>query len=250
MERLHKYIARCGAASRRKAESLIAMGQVRVNGRTVTEMGVQIDPGQDRVELRDQILTPVREKLYYAFHKPKGVLTALSDSRGRPDLSRYIPGGLGLFPVGRLDLMSEGLLLLTNDGELANRLIHPRYKVEKKYIVTAGGTVNAHKLRQLRQGVVLEDGSRTLPAGVRKLSAAEGGAVLEFILREGKKRQIRRMCLAADLSVLELKRVAIGPVQLSDLPAGALRKLTEEEIRALKDGRQNAAPTNAAYTVP
>jgi 23S rRNA pseudouridine2605 synthase len=251
LERLHKYIARCGAASRRKAESLIAMGQVRVNGQVVTEMGILIDPGKDRVELQNLVLKPIREKYYYALNKPKGVLTALSDSRGRPDLSRYIPARLGLFPVGRLDLMSEGLLLLTNDGEMANRLIHPRYKVEKTYIVTAVGEWSAQKLRQLRQGVTLEDGSRTLPAKVRKLSETERGTVLEFILREGKKRQIRRMCLAVELSVLELRRVAIGPVRLSVLPVGGLRKLTKEEIRMLKDccGLSHICESQVPYVI-
>jgi pseudouridine synthase len=142
---------------------------------------------------------------------------------------------LGLFPAGRLDFMSEGLLLLTNDGELANRLIHPKYKVEKKYIVTVGGRPTAQTLSRLRQGVLLEDGTRTLPAGVRKLSEIGSGAVLEIVLREGKKRQIRRMCLTVGHAVLELMRVAIGPIQLADLPRAGLRPLTEEEIRALKN---------------
>jgi pseudouridine synthase len=228
-------MARCGAASRRKAEALIAAGQVRVNGQVVTEMGIRIDPGKDRVELRNQTIRPIQEKYYYMLHKPKGVLTALSDSRGRPDLGRYIPERLGLFPAGRLDLASEGLLLLTNDGELANRLMHPRYKAEKKYIVTVRGRPDAQKLRRLRQGVALEDGTRTLPAGVRKLSEAEDASTLEFVLKEGKKRQIRRMCLAVGHPVLELKRVAMGPLELSDLPVGGLRKLTKKEIQALKN---------------
>jgi 23S rRNA pseudouridine2605 synthase len=186
------------------------------------------------VELGNQRIEPIREKYYYMFHKPKGVLTALTDARGRPALGDYIPDHLGLFPVGRLDLMSEGLLLLTNDGELANRLIHPRYKVEKKYIVTVGGRLDSRQLRQLRQGIVLEDGVRTLPAKVRKLSQSENTVILEIILKEGKKRQIRRMCLALGSAVLALKRVSIGPLRLADLPAAGLRGLTEKEICALK----------------
>jgi pseudouridine synthase len=234
VERLHKYIARCGAASRRKAEGLIAAGQIRVNGETVVHMGALIDPDTDRVDYRGQILRPIQKKYYYMLNKPKGVLTTLSDPHGRPTIQSYIPKNLGLFPVGRLDFMTQGLLLLTNDGELANRLIHPRYKVEKTYRVTVWGKVGPKKIHALQTGILLEEGVWTLPAKVRYISGDQRQTTLEMMIKEGKKRQIRRMCLSLGHPVTELTRISVGPVRLSDLPAAAMRALRDEEIFMLK----------------
>jgi pseudouridine synthase len=234
LERLHKFISRCGVASRRKAEALVIAGQIQVNGETATHKGSFIDPESDRVEYMGRILRPVEEKYYYMLNKPEGVLTTMDDPQGRPTVQRYMPKGVRLFSVGRLDYMSRGLLLLTNDGELANRLIHPRYQTEKTYRVTVWGRVGPKKIHTLETGVLLKDGDWTLPAKVARISGDDDQTTLEISITEGKKRQIRRMCLAVGHPVLTLIRVSIGPLQLSDLPLGAVRLLKDDEIYMLK----------------
>lgn len=237
-ERLHKILARAGVASRRDVEVMIRAGRIKVNGRTVTMPGVKIDPGQDevRVDGKTVYLKRLLEKrpVYLAFYKPAGVVTTLSDPWGRPKVTDFLRGfPERVFPVGRLDYDSEGLLLLTNDGELAHRLMHPRYKIPKTYAVWVLGRVGSEALRRLREGVLLDDGP-SQPAVVRLLQRLRGQTLLEVTITEGRKRQVRRMCDAIGHPVLKLKRLAVGALTLKGLKPGGLRELTDWEVKQLK----------------
>jgi len=232
MERLHKFLARCGVCSRRKAEELILEGKVKVNKNVVKKLGVKIDPDKDIVEVEGRIIRP-SDFVYIMLNKPAGYITSLKDEWGRPTVLELIKGiKQRVFPVGRLDLDSEGLLLLTNDGELAFRLTHPRYHVKKRYVVRAKGILTSKDLRSLKEGVELEDG-KALPAEVRVLKLEKETTLLEISLKEGRKRQIKRMFKAVGHPVLYLKRIAFGPLTLGDLPKGTFRMLTSEEVKML-----------------
>ncbi|HEY8416728.1 MAG TPA: pseudouridine synthase [Limnochordales bacterium] len=232
-ERLQKFMARCGVASRRACETLIALGRVQVNGRTVTEPGFKVDPDRDEVRVDGRVIRPASDFRYIMLHKPAGYVTTVTDPQGRPTVMALVPADRRLFPVGRLDLDTEGLLLLTDDGALAHRLTHPRYGVPKIYQARVAGAVSEEALSRLRQGVLLEDGP-TAPARVRLLRQDADGALLEIELKEGRKRQVRRMCQAVGHPVLYLKRVAFGPLRLGRLPKGRYRPLTPAEVEALK----------------
>ncbi|MEW6447539.1 MAG: pseudouridine synthase [Bacillota bacterium] len=237
-ERLHKVLARAGVASRRSVEAMVRAGRVRVNGRTVIAPGVKIDPERDEVQVdgKPVSLRRLLEKkpVYLAFYKPAGVVTTLYDPQDRPKVTDFLQGvPERVFPVGRLDYESEGLLLLTNDGQLAHRLMHPRYKIPKTYAVWVLGKVGGEALRRLREGVVLDDGP-TQPAAVRVVRRLRGRTLLEITITEGRKRQIRRMCDAVGHPVVKLKRTAIGVLMLKGLKPGRLRKLTEGEVEQLK----------------
>lgn len=232
-ERLHKFMARCGVASRRACETLIAEGRVQVNGRTVTEPGFQVDPATDEVRVDGRVLRPVVQLHYLMLHKPAGYVTTASDPQGRPTVMELVPAMPRLYPVGRLDLDTEGLLLLTNDGPLAHRLTHPRYGVPKLYRAKVAGLVVPEALERLRTGVLLDDGP-TAPARVRLLRQETGTALLELELTEGRKRQVRRMCAAVGHPVLHLRRVGFGPLRLGRLPKGAYRPLTPDEVARLR----------------
>lgn len=234
MERLQKYLAKCGVASRRQAEKLIAAGRIRVNGAIVREMGLQIDPARDEVILDDRKVEPAQQKVYLMLNKPRRVITTLSDPQRRAkvsDLLRDIKERV--YPVGRLDYHTEGLLLLTNDGEMAYRLTHPRFEVEKEYIAEVKGSVGEEALEKLRRGVLLEDGL-TSPAQVRRIAVGRNRTMLDLVIHEGRNRVVRRMCEAVGHPVLALKRVRFGPLKLEDLPSGAYRHLTPREVEALK----------------
>jgi pseudouridine synthase len=234
VERLQKYLAGCGIASRRAAERLISAGRVRVNGEIVAELGTRVEPGVDRVEVDGGLVTPPPAKVYLAVNKPPGFVTTTSDPRGRATVLDLVPSLGRLFPAGRLDADSEGLLLLTNDGELANRVMHPRYGCEKEYRALVRGTPTLQALEQLRNGIDLEEG-RTAPARVAADGPAEGGRHwLRVTLREGRKRQVRRMLAAVGLPVERLQRVRIGPLQLGNLPPGRSRPLGRSEVAALR----------------
>jgi 23S rRNA pseudouridine2605 synthase len=239
MMRLQKAMAWAGVASRRASERLIRQGRVRVNGEVVTEMGVQVDPDRDRITVDDELIAIASQRQYIKLHKPAGYLSVLHDERGRPDLSDLVPNLESVHPIGRLDLDSEGLILLTDDGALTQRLAHPRYEHEKEYLVLVHGTPGEDALQRLREGIVLED-SVTAPAEVSRLAstvcgpAPSGSSYLRFVLREGRKRQIRRMCAAVGHPVERLIRVRIGPIELGDLPPGAHRHLTETELERLR----------------
>lgn len=232
LERLQKVIARAGVCSRRKAEELIAAGRVRVNGRVVTELGTKVDARADRIEVDGVSVAGAQPRRYYALNKPAGVVTTAFDPQGRRSVLELLPKEVRLFPVGRLDYQTEGLLLLTNDGALAHRLAHPSYGVEKEYVVVVAGRVGPQALKTLREGVPLDDGM-TLPAQVRVLERGKDWTRLALTLKEGRNRQIRRMGEAVGHPVLALRRVRYGPILLGDLPAGRWRRLSRDEVRAL-----------------
>jgi 23S rRNA pseudouridine2605 synthase len=228
--RLAKYLAHAGVASRRSAESMIASGRVRVDGAVVTDPALQV--GQDsEVVLDDHALDGPEPRVAYAVNKPVGVVSTARDTHGRPTVVALVPsGGLRLYPVGRLDADSSGLILLTNDGQLANRLTHPSFEVSKTYHVKlGGGRVGEGALGALRDGVQLDDGP-TGPARVRRLR----GSVIELTIREGRNRQVRRMCAAVGHPVLELQRVGFGSLRLGRLASGGYRRLTDAELEQLR----------------
>jgi pseudouridine synthase len=234
VERLQKYLARSGIGSRRTAETLIAAGRVAVNGQVVTEQGVRVAAGTDIVEVDGRRAEPSTRNVYLALHKPAGVVTATSDPWGRPTVLGLVPRLGRLFPVGRLDADSEGLLLLTSDGELANRVMHPRYGCHKEYRALVRGTPDPDALDRLRRGIDLEEG-RTAPAEVElEEDSDDGKRWIRVTLREGKKRQVRRMLAAVGLNTERLVRVRIGPLTLGNLPVGSSRPLGRSEITALQ----------------
>jgi 23S rRNA pseudouridine2605 synthase len=228
--RLGKHLAHAGVASRRAAEALIAEGRVTVDGQTVTDPARAVTGGE-AIAVDGRALAGMPERVVYAVHKPAGVVSTARDPRGRPTVVSLVPGrGARLYPVGRLDADTTGLILLTNDGALAHELTHPRYEVPKTYRArVAGGAVGERALRALREGVELDDGP-TAPARVRRLGAHE----LELTIHEGRKRQVRRMCEAVGHRVLELHRVAFGPLRLAGLAPGSHRRLTEAEVERLR----------------
>jgi 23S rRNA pseudouridine2605 synthase len=232
--RLHRYIAQCGVASRRKAEELIREGRVSVNGEPVTAMGVTVGP-DDVVEVDGTTLAPPSPEVYL-LNKPRGVLTTLSDPGRRPTVAQLLPpSARAVKPVGRLDMDTDGLLLLTNDGELAMRLAHPRYGVEKEYRAIVQGTPDARDLERLQRGVNIE-GKKTAPAEAWLASASEraGTSVLQIVLHEGRKRQVRLMCEAVGHPVVSLTRVRIGPFRLKGMAPGQMRRLGVREVEALR----------------
>lgn len=240
--RLQKHFTDCGILSRRAAEAEIEAGRVRVNG-TVATLGQKIDPDTDEVVWNGQIIRSSRrtEHVTVMLHKPAGFVTTTSDEQGRPCVTDLL-GDLTtrLYPIGRLDMNSTGLLLLTNDGELANLLTHPSHHVPKIYHVTVGGEISNAQLRQLSSPMVI-DGYRIRPVKVNCLRAYEHMSELEMILHEGRNRQIRKMCDAADLHVLSLKRVSMGPLALGHLPEGKFRYLSPSEVESLRRAAQKAA---------
>jgi 23S rRNA pseudouridine2605 synthase len=227
--RLAKYLAHSGVASRRAAEKLIANGRVTVGGAVVTDPARDVDESSGVAVDGGAVAPEPRE--VYALNKPAGVMSTARDPGGNPTVVSLVPSERRLYPVGRLDADSTGLILLTDDGDLANRLTHPRYEVPKTYVAEVeGGPVRERALRALRDGVVLDDGP-TAPAGVRQLRSG----VLELTLREGRKRQVRRMCEHVGHPVKRLSRVAFGPLRLGDLAEGAVRRLSPAEVQRLRD---------------
>ena len=234
--RLQKYMAASGVASRRASEKLIAEGHVAVNGVTVTEMGTQVDETRDRVTVDGKPIRPETDKHYLAYYKPLGEVTTSSDPEGRDTvMDKFRDYPVRLFPVGRLDFDSEGLLLLTNDGELMQRLLHPSHEVPKVYLCKVSNQVTEEELRRLRAGVTLDDGRMTSPAEVRLIRREAFDSVVLVTIHEGRNRQVRRMFDRFGHQVVALRRVGFGPIALGDLPRGQWRKLTEAEIRRLKE---------------
>ena len=233
-ERLQKVIAHAGIASRRASEKLITAGRVTVNGRVVTELGTKVDLRYDTVKVDGKAIRTKEKYAYYLLNKPRGYLTTVKDDRGRKTVMDLLTSvEERVYPVGRLDYESEGLLLLTNDGQLANRLMHPKYEVRKFYLVEVIGEVSEDDLAVLRSGVELEDGI-TSPAYVELLSSTPRKSVLKIGIHEGRNRQVRRMCQALDLSVRRLIRTQFGPIKLGKLAPGSWRQLTEQEIGKLR----------------
>ena len=230
--RLQKYMAECGVASRRRAEEMIAAGQVTVNGQKITQMGVQVEEG-DEVRVNGKIIRPEAEKRYVLYHKPAGEVTTVNDPEGRACvLDHFRDYPVRLYPVGRLDYDSEGLLLLTNDGALTERLLHPSHQVDKTYLARVSGNVSADDLKKLRAGILLDD-HKTAPAKARLIRQEALAASVLVTIHEGRNRQVRRMFEETGHQVLQLRRVRFGPLDLGDLPRGQWRELTSEEIRKL-----------------
>ena len=233
--RLQKIIADSGYCSRRKAEQLIEQGYVTVNGKRCT-VGDKADPACDLIKVGDDIIPAARAaKRYIMLNKPRGYVTTMQDEMGRKTAAELLSGiDERLYPVGRLDRNSEGLLLFTNDGEFANDIMHPSRHVSKTYRVTIDGRVSEDQLSRLMAGVELDDGSYTLPCNVEVLSEAAERTVLRFVIKQGLNRQIRRMCTAVGLNVGRLRRTAVGGVKLGMLKPGEWRDLTKDELRILR----------------
>ena len=232
--RLQKFMAEQGIASRRKSEELIAQGKVKVNGHPAS-LGDKINPYKDLVTVKGEKVTHVKKRkmVYIMLHKPRGYVTTVSDDRGRKTVMDLIPDiKERVYPVGRLDRDSEGLLILTNDGVFTNCMTHPSHEYSKVYRVTVRPAVNDEILNNLRTGIVL-DGKKTAPAEVTVLTQEEGRVVLEFIIHEGRNREIRRMCESQGLEVARLKRTAIGSLKLGMLGQGKYRELSEQEVKKL-----------------
>jgi 23S rRNA pseudouridine2605 synthase len=234
VERLQRFLASRGVASRRAAEKLISAGRVTVNGATVTELGTKVDEAHDVITVDGNPVKATAARVYVAINKPVGMVSTTSDPWGRPTVLDLVPRIGRLYPVGRLDADSEGLLLMTNDGELANRLMHPRYGCEKEYRALVEGAPTVEALADLRRGILLDDGL-TAPADV-ELAEQEQPALrwIKVTLREGRKRQVRRMLAAVGLTVRRLRRVRIGSLEVGSLPLGASRPLSRSEIAALR----------------
>ena len=247
LERLQKIISQAGVASRREAETIITAGRIAVNGTVVTELGSKADPDKDRITLDGKPLRPEKKKLYVLLYKPAGYMTTLKDPEGRPivtDLLKDIKSRV--YPVGRLDYNTEGLLLLTNDGEWANCLAHPRHEVEKEYLIRIRGSATEELLQQLAAGVELEDG-KTAPAQVRQERSSGNSSWISVTIHEGRYRQVRRMCDTVGISVVRLKRCRYGSLDLGTLKPGEFRLLTADEVRELgKDGNKNQPPLPTA----
>lgn len=232
--RLAKFLAHAGVASRRAAEEIVREGRVGVGGDVVTDPARDVD-GSEPVTVDGTPVAIAQERVVWMVHKPRGVVSTAKDTHNRPTVVSMVDApGQRLYPVGRLDAETTGLILLTDDGDLANRLTHPRYEVPKTYVATVGAFVNENELRRLREGIELDDGP-TLPAEVRQVEPG----VLQITLREGRKRQVRRMCAAIGHPVQDLQRVAFGPLRLGDLHEGRVRRLSPAEVQRLRDA---AAP--------
>lgn len=238
--RLQKFMADCGVASRRKSEEIIEAGKVKVNGH-VAHIGDKINPKKDLVTVRGKRINSVKRNYYIMLHKPRGYVTTVSDELGRKTVMDLVSDVKArIYPVGRLDKDSEGLLLLTNDGSFANAVSHPGHNFAKVYRVTVRPSVDDVILFKLRNGVEI-DGRKTAPCDVNVIVEEQGRVVLEFILREGRNRQIRKMCEAVGLQVARLKRVSVGSLKLGMLPQGKWRELTDNEVKKLLRSAEKAA---------
>lgn len=232
--RLQKLIASTGLSSRRKAEMLIASGRVSVNGKVVTELGTKVDPSRDHVKVDGKHLTSAQPFVYLMLNKPKNVMSTLDDPGGRTTVKNFLRGvSVRVFPVGRLDFDSEGLMLLTNNGDLAQALLHPRYHVPKTYLIKVKGVLSDEEIARLERGVRLEDGM-TSPAQVKKVRKVEANSWIEITIREGRKHQVKRMLETVGHPVLKLLRIRMGPLPLGDLASGEFRFLTDTETNALR----------------
>lgn len=251
MERLQKVLAQAGIASRRKCEEYITSGRVEVNDRKVTELGFKVDPDKDVIKVDGRPISQQR-KTYLMLNKPKGVITSVYDPKGRRVVTDFLDGvGERVYPIGRLDYDTEGLLLLTNDGEFANLLMHPRHHVPRTYHATVKGVPHGSVLDKLRSGVQLEDGM-TAPAEIEYYDVDEEKkeSIIAITIYEGRNRQVRRMFEAVHYPVVRLKRVQYGPLALSGLPRGKYRHLTAEEVASLRQAALLPRPSQNIHKLP
>jgi 23S rRNA pseudouridine2605 synthase len=232
--RLQKVLAAAGVASRRACEIMISEGRVEVNGRLVLEQGIRVDPDRDVIRVDGSRIPPPRRHQYLVLNKPRGVVSSMADPSGRRTLAEFLTGRERLFHVGRLDTDSEGLLLLTNDGEFAHRLAHPSYEVPKTYLAEVAGVVNQATLRRLRAGISLDDGP-VRPSSVTLVSTGTDRSLIKITLHEGRNHIVRRTMEAVGHPVRRLSRTGIGPVRLGNLKVGQLRDLTQDELGGLLD---------------
>nr|WP_300004469.1 pseudouridine synthase [Tissierella sp.] len=232
--RLQKYMAKSGVASRRKSEKMIDDGIVKVNGKIVTEQGLDIDPEKDMVMVDDKPIRLEENKVYIILNKPLGYVTTMDDEKDRKIVIDLIDGvEERIYPVGRLDMDTSGLMLLTNDGKVTNKITHPRNQVIKKYIAIVEGTPNKLELTKFRKGLMI-DGKRTSPATIKIVKNYETESILEIEINEGRNRQIRKMCEAINHPIKKLKRASIGEIQLGGLPVGEWRHLDDQEMKYIK----------------
>ncbi len=233
MVRLQKLMASSGIASRRKCEAIILDGRVTVNGEVVTELGTKVDEEKDVVKFDGKPVRAQNKYFYFMLHKPERIVSSAKDEKDRETVVDLIDCGERLYPIGRLDFMSSGLILLTNDGKLTYKLTHPKHEIAKVYEVVVKPPINMDKIEKLRNGVVI-DRRRTFPAKVKLLEQRGEKQVLSIAIKEGRNRQIRKMVEAVGSNVIKLKRVAVGDIRLGNLEYGAYRALTEKEIKYLK----------------
>ncbi|RNC67380.1 MAG: rRNA pseudouridine synthase [Desulfuromonadales bacterium] len=237
-ERLQKILSQAGIASRREAERIITEGRVTVNGKAVTELGVKADAARDMITVDGKQVKIGDKRVYILLNKPVGYVTTLKDPQGRPIVTELLKGlNVRVFPVGRLDYNTEGLLLLTNDGEWANRLAHPRHEVDKEYLVRVKGAVAREQILRLENGVELDDGP-TAPARVAVTKQSDNNTWISVTIHEGRYRQVRRMCEAVSLSVVRLRRVRYGTLAMGELRIGEYRHLTPYEVTSLVEGEK------------
>ncbi|MHB8481382.1 MAG: pseudouridine synthase [Nitrospiria bacterium] len=247
LERIQKIISTAGIASRRKAEEYILEGLVTVNGKSVTELGARADAGKDHIKVNGKLINPRQQKVYLLLNKPKNYITTLHDPEGRPTVLSLLKGVKGrVYPVGRLDYDTEGLLLLTNDGELANALMHPKKEIQKTYQVKVKGVLEDAKIKKLEEGVFLL-GKKTAPAVVKKQGKTEENSWIELTIHEGKNRQIKKMLFKLDHPVLKIRRVRYAFLELKDLPVGKYRFLDSSEIKKLKSLVLSASTLSSRY---
>lgn len=240
-QRLDKYLSNLGLASRRSIKKLLKEEMLTINGDRVRESGTRIDAAKDDIRLNgEKILQPKTQ--YYILNKPKGIISTTSDERGRLDVTSFIPTKHRIYPVGRLDKDTTGLILLTNDGELTHKLIHPKYHVPKIYRLTIEGRMEKDQLNAFRKGVILEDGI-TAPAEVTIIEDSYQKSLIEVTLHEGKNRQIRRMCEIVGINLLQLERIKFGPISIGNLKSGKYRELSDKEVEELRLAADKAVPT-------
>jgi 23S rRNA pseudouridine2605 synthase len=233
-ERLQKYMARCGVASRRKCEEIILLGKVKVNNKVVNELGYKIDADNDKVTVDNKLIKPEEKKVYIALNKPEGYVSTVKDEKGRKTIIDLIKIEERVYPIGRLDYDTSGLILLTNDGDIYNKIIHPREEKNKIYIAIIKGIPSKEEIERFENGINI-DGYITAKASFKVLKSNSDCSEVKIMIHEGKNRQIRKMCEAIKHPVLKLKRVQIGDIKLGDLPKGEWRFLNDNELNYLRN---------------
>lgn len=233
-ERLQKYMARCGLASRRECEKIISQGKVTVNGKLILEMGKKINPSKDEIKVEGRLIVPETKKAYIILNKPVGYISTVSDPMGRPTILELIGDiGLRIFPVGRLDFDSQGLIILTNDGDFTYYLTHPKHGIKKEYRVLVSGSPKNEDIESLKRGINIDD-YFTNPAEIININKEDGGSIFKVIINEGRNRQVRRMFDSIGHPVISLTRVSVGNITLGNLPLGSWRYLRQDEVDGIK----------------